>query len=416
MARESKTISRRELYDRIWQTPVTQLAKEYGLSDVGFAKICKRHNIPRPPRGYWAQLAAGYQLPKEPLPKRSLDEIIEITPNVANQLNAMAGTGVAEQIQNEKKLPSIVVPKSLRSPHPFVSQSAELLELCQPNHIGILEPKDKRCLDIRVSKKALRRALRIMDGLIKGLIDRGFDVSLEDGRANVRVNSEVLGIGISEEIRSIKKESVDTDLHGYYHFRHSRFDYSREPSGRLCLTIHDKDHYWGDQLRKNWRDNKRRQVEDMLDAFVIGLIKRAAQKKEYRRQKEEEERQRQELARQREEAKRRRAELKRRIQEEQARVTRLITDADNYNKSKQIRGFISAVENQRLQGNPVYVGDEDYENWIRWAREQADHLDPLSESPPSILDQAVEIEEQPEKNEEFDTLWEWGTWGPAGRP
>jgi len=405
MHRENKTISRRELYDQVWATPVTQLAREYGLSDVGFAKICKRHNIPRPPRGYWAQLAAGYQLPKEPLPNRSLDKIIEITPNVANQLSAMAGTDMAEQIENEKKLPSIVVPKSLRSPHPFVSQSAELLELCQPNDIGILEPKDKRCLDIRVSKKTLRRALRIMDALIKGLLDRGFDVSLEDGRASVRVNSEVLVIGISEEIRSIKKESVDADIDGYYHFGHSRFDYIREPSGTLCLTIHDKDHYWDDQFRKNWRDTKRRQVEDILDGFVIGLIKRAAQKKEYRRQKEEEERQRQELARQREEATRRREELKCRIKKEQARVTQLITDADNYNKSKQIRGFISAVENQRLQGNPVYVVDEDYENWIRWARDQADRLDPLSESLPSILDQAIEIEEQPGENDEFDTRY-----------
>jgi hypothetical protein len=59
------------------------LSKEYGLSDVGFAKICKKYNIPRPPRGYWAKKAAGQRLPKEPLPRRSSEEIIEIRPNLS---------------------------------------------------------------------------------------------------------------------------------------------------------------------------------------------------------------------------------------------------------------------------------------------------------------------------------------------
>jgi hypothetical protein len=41
MKKKPINISRLELYKRVWETPVTQLAKEYGLSDVGFAKIAK---------------------------------------------------------------------------------------------------------------------------------------------------------------------------------------------------------------------------------------------------------------------------------------------------------------------------------------------------------------------------------------
>jgi hypothetical protein len=33
------TINRKELYKKVWETPITRLSKEYGLSDVGFAKI-----------------------------------------------------------------------------------------------------------------------------------------------------------------------------------------------------------------------------------------------------------------------------------------------------------------------------------------------------------------------------------------
>ena len=49
MSNEVKTITRKQLYDKVWSTPMTAIAKEYGLSDVGMAKLCKRHEIPRPP-------------------------------------------------------------------------------------------------------------------------------------------------------------------------------------------------------------------------------------------------------------------------------------------------------------------------------------------------------------------------------
>ena len=54
-----KQITRKELYAQVWSTPIRTLAANYGLSDVGLAKICKRLAIPRPPRGYWAKIQAG---------------------------------------------------------------------------------------------------------------------------------------------------------------------------------------------------------------------------------------------------------------------------------------------------------------------------------------------------------------------
>ena len=45
-------ISRKDLYERVWAEPIQKLSKEYGLSDVGLAKVCRRYNIPIPPRGY----------------------------------------------------------------------------------------------------------------------------------------------------------------------------------------------------------------------------------------------------------------------------------------------------------------------------------------------------------------------------
>ena len=63
-----KTIfERQKLFDEVWATPVTTLAQDYGLSDVGLRKICVSLDVPLPPRGYWAKLAAGKTIPKPPL-------------------------------------------------------------------------------------------------------------------------------------------------------------------------------------------------------------------------------------------------------------------------------------------------------------------------------------------------------------
>lgn len=69
------TISRQELYERVWTTPVEALAKECGLSGRGLSKACARLHVPVPPRGYWARLSAGQQVRRPRLPTLRPGEI-----------------------------------------------------------------------------------------------------------------------------------------------------------------------------------------------------------------------------------------------------------------------------------------------------------------------------------------------------
>lgn len=70
-------VSRQDLYSQVWSTPMRTLAPKYGLSDVGLAKICKRHRIPRPGLGYWAKKDAGKPVKQPPLrPFPGMEEII----------------------------------------------------------------------------------------------------------------------------------------------------------------------------------------------------------------------------------------------------------------------------------------------------------------------------------------------------
>ncbi len=57
--------SREELFALIWERPATEVAQELGISDVALGKLCRRLQVPKPPRGYWARVASG-KSPKMP--------------------------------------------------------------------------------------------------------------------------------------------------------------------------------------------------------------------------------------------------------------------------------------------------------------------------------------------------------------
>lgn len=62
-------LTRGELFERVWTTPVETLAEEWNLSGRGLAKACARLKIPVPPRGYWARVNAGQRIRRPKLPK-----------------------------------------------------------------------------------------------------------------------------------------------------------------------------------------------------------------------------------------------------------------------------------------------------------------------------------------------------------
>jgi len=45
-------LPRAELYKKVWERPMIKVAAELQISDVGLKKICLRHEVPVPGRGY----------------------------------------------------------------------------------------------------------------------------------------------------------------------------------------------------------------------------------------------------------------------------------------------------------------------------------------------------------------------------
>ena len=71
-------MTREELYNLVWEKPITHLAKQFGLSDVGLRKICIKYGIPLPRRGYWARLQHGKRDPKTSLEFENHNPVVRL--------------------------------------------------------------------------------------------------------------------------------------------------------------------------------------------------------------------------------------------------------------------------------------------------------------------------------------------------
>ncbi len=275
MDRISTQISRKELYEQVWSVPMWTLARKYGLSDVGLAKICKKNDIPRPPRGYWAKKQSGRKLQTPPLPKSDINRVIEIHGHIGPPSGSPPKRISLKKIYPKEILKNdIFVPDDLKNPHPLVARAMEFLEGAGVDRNGLVQPPNKQCLDILVSPESLPRALRIWDSLIKALNEYGFEVSLAKGVTEVSVNGVAVGLAMSEQLVRKWREPRDHDLDGhYYQFGYNQYADHSQPSGNLCLSIQDLE---GSGWRKNWRDVGTRRLENILRLVILSILRTAA--------------------------------------------------------------------------------------------------------------------------------------------
>ena len=169
-------ISREGLYEQVWSEPMVALAKKIGISDVALRKRCRKLNIPLPPQGYWLRSKRLGKEYRPPLPPFKGNDTIEIKKSIKEPTSPPADPEQASEaeagIAFEKRSENLIhVPLTLSSPHPLIKHARSLLKDTKPSFANdeILRVWREKCLDIRVSKGSVDRALRIMDALIKAL-------------------------------------------------------------------------------------------------------------------------------------------------------------------------------------------------------------------------------------------------------
>jgi hypothetical protein len=365
-------LKREDLYEQVWSEPVLKAAEKYGITGTALSKICRKAGVPVPPVGYWQRLQYGYKPERPPLPPlkdgaRSLIAIGKRAPRPKYSPQVEAQLACEEDEKNRVR-----VAARLTRPHPLVRMTADALRQRQPDQSGMLSrPWREKCLDIRVSRAGLPRALRIMDAFLKAVEVRGFRASVEAGEkaaTYVELLGEQVEIALEEKMK--RKDHLLTKEESERRAKYAwssapRWDY--EPAGILQFRIKE---IWGDGARKTWCDGRKQRVEEALNDVIAGLVVVAEAKQ---RHQIEMERQRRERA----EAERRRLELEQRRREEAEQLKALEHEATLWARSQQLRAYIDAVEREALKRGILAEPGSKLYGWLEWARRRADCLDPL---------------------------------------
>lgn len=366
MSDDGIELTREELYQKVWTIPATKLAREFGISDVALGKICRRMEIPKPPPGYWRKIETGHQPQIPPLPAPNEDSLtgVCIPPHFQAEQSALKDPEVQERLAAEH-LPEnrIVVAETLADPHPLIAQMLRWREKrAQGSETDDSDERDS-LPDIEVSDGSLDRALRIMDAVLKAVEARGYrvKVSRDYWEKATRVyctdvDAEV-HISLSERYSDVERELTPAERKKPPYLIDQRL--ITVPSGKLIFRVKGRrvDTKW-------WNDKKLDPLENRLNEIVAGIITKLETLRLEELAKREE--------------KRRRIEEQRRQEEEQARRENLHRDVAAWRKSEDIRAYLRAYEEQflRLRGEITPGSEEDL--WLKWARQYADSLDPLS--------------------------------------
>jgi len=162
-------LRREELYDRVWTIPIHRLSKEFGMSEVGLAKLCRRHQIPIPGRGYWRRLETGQKPDRPSLPKISDTagrmQIIRIFPRPndgADESSDPQSTqdGQAPQVIN------VLVSEDRPISHPLAIRAKRLLSKERKDDRGILIPEYEFSSPLRVGTGPRKTILPMLNGAI----------------------------------------------------------------------------------------------------------------------------------------------------------------------------------------------------------------------------------------------------------
>jgi hypothetical protein len=190
---------------------------------------------------------------------------------------------------------------------------------------------------------------------------------------HANVFGQKVGFGMVE--RAIQKNKREEKS---YSWTSTVYDY--EPSGLLEFQVGVYTYYGG----KTWRDGKTRKLESLLSEFVAEIMLEGRRKRiaEEKRQKEELE------SRQKEEELEK---LAKEIKEEERKVRELNSWAKRWARANRMRRFIAILE-RKWKNEGIDLSPESSEGQrIIWMKEQADRLDPMTVSPPSILDRKNEL-------------------------
>jgi hypothetical protein len=303
-------INRDKLYEEVWADPMTKVAAKYVVSSSFLARVCERLHVPRPSRGYWAQMEAGKAAPKPPLPEaRPGDELEWSRDGKPRRVPRALPQPPAENARTVRRM------RRARPSHDqLLIDAKEHFESAKESDNGYLRPSKRRLVDMFVTKATLDHAFEVANVLFLALEDRGHRVTFapldqhlkrpevdersEGGQQRygygrwapdratvVYVGTVAIGLTLFElseevEVRYVDGKDVrvtDSPLPAWKRRGATTNEWKRKgdmPSGRLCLRASSP--YARASWEKQWRETKGSDLFSKVPQIVRELEAEAA--------------------------------------------------------------------------------------------------------------------------------------------
>ncbi|HPI31164.1 MAG TPA: hypothetical protein PLC90_10115 [Bacteroidales bacterium] len=350
---EKQKLSRKELYDLVWSTPMSTLAKKYAITDSGLRKICLRMQIPLPGFGYWMKikynkpvqikkLSENYTSENEvSLKDRDDDALVQDSPL---RLSVLTQEIIA------KEGDSLYVPERLSNPHPIIAKAKDSFQKSHRHYnFDEMYYNSNYNPNINVTKESIGRALQFMDTFIKIIEKRGHKISYSDRTSYLMIQEQKIEFRLSEKLR---REPTKDEKRWY------KYDFFS--TGILTFFAEGLYH---NITAKDGKLTLEKQLPSIIARLEImgEKLKQECIEREIRRQK-------------RIEQERIEEEKQERKEKEFEDVKNLFKKCQQWHEAVILRNYIDMFEAHAIN-NDIYT--EAVKTEVKWARSKADWYDPF---------------------------------------
>ncbi|WP_334064319.1 hypothetical protein [Alteromonas genovensis] len=369
------TLTAAELYDAIWSTPLSHLAKRWQVNAHALGQLLDRHGIPRPKSGYWTQKAlnkprAVIPLPDVVFPSRQID----LTP--------------LQTTKREKaRLTAVPLPRPVKLAAHFPLLKGIKASMSKPHfkyEFLMVQPynsSDVARLDVSPAQQ--RRGIAILHRLFDAFRRENWNVYVEKQRYAKRLTNIVVINGESvpfrlrerlrQQVRDLDKKEQADKANGKTVW-HEKINV---PSGSLQLYVEGP---LPAGIKGFFEDTPSLTLEDQLGHVLHTMVRSADHSKAVKVERE--------AQRQRWEAQRRKqAAIEQRISAEQQRIQAFTDFFAQWQRANACRTFVEAL-----------LGATEYEDCTKaqqasftaWANAVIDALDPVVNGQAKVLLRADE--------------------------
>ena len=376
------TISRQDLFDKVWSSPVTKVATEFGVSDTAVRKMCRRHGIPVPSRGYWAQVAAGRTFPKPKLGPASRARLETVRFVGAGQPSPEV-KAVAERLKEkarevrkpsdqeaagEEMAPQAHAAVDDHEIHPLVVRTHDKLTGAEAGEMARVSGKG--LFTVVASAEQADRVARILTLLLRAMEARGWSAKGDDKGLVLAPDGEPIRFEIAEQSARTPHKPTDAETAALKRYEEGRerayrrgswsvtpdppsipeWDY--EPNGQLVLTLDGGYRHSG--MRRKFSDGKTQRLEGMVDRLMEALTLYAAGEKVWRERQEKERLERAETEKRRKESDRRQRLASKRLEFLELQLQR-------FRRATEVEAFIAQAEAEGTAEDVV----GDFMAWVK---------------------------------------------------